>query len=166
MSAIASQITSLSITIVYSTVYSRRRSKETSKLRVTGHCGGNSPVTGEFLAKRAINTLSPRQNGCHFADDIFKSIFVSENLWILLKNSPKFVPKVRINTIPALVQIMAWRRSGAKPLSETMVTNSLTHICVTRPQWVNAENVSIWWRHYAISGYRCHLTQLCLFRAI
>ena len=32
-----------------------RRSKKTSKLRVTGLCVGNSPVTGEFLAQRASN---------------------------------------------------------------------------------------------------------------
>ena len=32
-----------------------RRSKETSKLRVTGLCEGNSPVTGEFPAQRASN---------------------------------------------------------------------------------------------------------------
>ena len=50
MSAIASQITSL--TIVYSTVYSVRRSKKISKLRVTGLCVGNSPVTGEFPAQK------------------------------------------------------------------------------------------------------------------
>ena len=31
---------------------------------------------------------------------------------------------------------MAWRRLGDKPLSEPMMVNSLTHICVTRPQWV------------------------------
>ena len=36
-----------------------------------------------------------------------------------------------------LVQIMAWRRSGDKPLSEPMMVSLLTHICVTRPQWVN-----------------------------
>ena len=34
----------------------RRRSKKTSKLRVTGLCAGNSPVTGEFPAQRASNT--------------------------------------------------------------------------------------------------------------
>ena len=33
----------------------RRRSKKTSKLRVTGLCAGNSPVTGEFHAQRASN---------------------------------------------------------------------------------------------------------------
>ena len=32
---------------------------------------------------------------------------------------------------------MAWRRSGDKPLSEPMMVSLLTHICVTRPQWVN-----------------------------
>ena len=31
----------------------RRRSKKTPKLRVTGLCAGNSPVTGEFPAQRA-----------------------------------------------------------------------------------------------------------------
>ena len=49
MGAIASQITSL--TIVYSIVFFRRRSKKTSKLRVTGLCEGNSPGTGEFPHK-------------------------------------------------------------------------------------------------------------------
>ena len=51
MGAMTSQITSL--TIVDSTVYSGR-SKKTSKLRVTGLCAGNSPVTGEFPAQRPV----------------------------------------------------------------------------------------------------------------
>ena len=85
-----------------------------------------------------INSLRPRQNGRHFADDTFRRIFFNENLWTLLRNSLKIVPKVRINNIPALVQIMAWRRPGDKPLSEPMMVRLLTHICVTRPQWVKA----------------------------
>ena len=52
--------------------------------------------------------------------------------------SLKFVPKGSINNIPALVQIMAWCRSGDKPWSEPMMVSLLTHICVTRPQWVKA----------------------------
>ena len=44
-------------------------------------------------------------------------------------------------TIPALVQIMAWRRPGDKPLSEPMMVSLLTHICVTRPQWVKYQVV-------------------------
>ena len=70
------------------------------------------------------------------ADDIFKCIFFSENVWILLKISLSFVLNGPINNIPALVQIMAWRRPGDKPLSEPMVVGLLTHICVTRSQWV------------------------------
>ena len=33
-----------------------------------------------------------------------------------------FVPKVSIDKIAALVQIMAWRRTGDKPLSESMMS--------------------------------------------
>ena len=46
----------------------------------------------------------------------------------------KCVPKAPINNIPALVQIMAWRRPGDKPLYEPMMVRLLRHICVTRPQ--------------------------------
>ena len=82
----------------------------------------------------AVNTLRPRQHGRHFADDTFKRIFLNENVIISIKMSLKFVPDGPINNIPALVQIMAWRRLGDKPLSEPMMVLLLTHICVTRPQ--------------------------------
>ena len=59
------------------------------------------------------NTLRPRRNWRHFADDILKWIFLNENVWIPIKISLKFVPQCPINNIPALVQIMAWRRPGA-----------------------------------------------------
>ena len=74
----------------------------------------------KWHAIAAVNTLRPRQNGRHVSYDIFKWIFLNENVWISLKIWPKFVPKVWINNIPALVQIMAWRRPGDKPLSEPM----------------------------------------------
>ena len=48
-----------------------------------------------------------------------------------MKISLKFVPKGPINYILASVRIMAWRRPGDKPLSETMMVRLLTHICVT-----------------------------------
>ena len=53
MGTVASQITSL--TSVYSTVYSGEYKKKTSKVRVTGLCEGNLPVTGEFPAQGASN---------------------------------------------------------------------------------------------------------------
>ena len=87
--------------------------------------------------KYMFNTLRPRQNGRHFADVTFNRIFENENVRLSIKFSLKFVPKGPINSIPALVQIMAWCRPGGKPLSEPMMENLLTHICVARPQWVN-----------------------------
>ena len=56
------------------------------------------------------------------ADDNFKCIFLNENYRILIQISLNFVPKGPINNIPALVQIIAWRRTGDKPLPELMVT--------------------------------------------
>ena len=75
----------------------------------------------DLCCGNVINTLRPRQNGRLFADDTFKPIFVNENGRILIEISLKFVPKGPINNIPALVQIMAWRRPGDKPLSEPMM---------------------------------------------
>ena len=93
-----------------------------------------------------VNKLRPRDNGRHFTDDIFKCIFMNENLWIPVKISLKFVPKGPINNIPALVQTMACRQPGRKPLSETMMVRLPTHICVTRPQWVN--NLLVCWIYF------------------
>ena len=91
----------------------------------------------------SVNTLRPRQSGRIFADDIFKCIFLNENIWISIDISLKFIPNGQINNFPALVQIMAWRLPGDKPLSESMITNLLTHICVPRPQWAKRTNRSI-----------------------
>ena len=78
----------------------------------------------------AIDTLRLRQNGRRFPDDIFKCIFLNENVWITIRISLKFVSRGPSNNIPALVQIVAWHRSGDKPLSEPMMVILLTHICV------------------------------------
>ena len=70
---------------------------------------------------RWVNSLRPRQNGHHFADDNLKHIFLNENVRISIKISLNFVSTYPINNIPALVQIMAWRRPGNKLLSEPMM---------------------------------------------
>ena len=93
-----------------------------------------------------INTLRPRQNGCHFADDIFNRIFLNETVWFPIKISLKFVPNCLIDNIPALVQIISWRRPGDKPLSEPMLVSLLMHICVAQPQWVKIWT-TIYWNH-------------------
>ena len=97
-----------------------------------------------YAVMHFFNTLRPRQNGRHFPDAIFKWIFLNENVWISIKKkSLKFVSRGPISNIPALVQIMAWHRPGDKPLSEPMMVKLLTHICVTRPQWVNDDGFKV-----------------------
>ena len=95
-----------------------------------------------------FKSLRPRQNRRYCADDIFKCNLLNENVWIPIKISLKFNPKGPINNIPALVQIMAWRRTGDKPLSEPMILSSTTHICVTRPQWVKKKEALFLRRMY------------------
>ena len=99
-------------------------------------CSGSPPHRRQ-VTLWTVNSLRPRQNSRLFTDDTFKRIFLNENIRISTKSSLKFVARGLINNIPALVLIMAWRRPGDKPLSETMLVRSLTHICITWPQWVN-----------------------------
>ena len=91
-----------------------------ANLALNGHLGKGNDNTVK------LNTLRPRQHGRHFADGTFKRIFLNKNVEISIKISLKFVPKGRINNISALVQVMAWRRPGDKPLSEPMVVRLLT----------------------------------------
>ena len=55
------------------------------------------------------------------ADDIFLHL-LNEKVRISIKISLKFVPKGPIDNESALVQVMAWRRTRDKPLTEPMLT--------------------------------------------
>ena len=70
----------------------------------------------------SLNSSLPGQNGRYFTDDIFKRIFINENIRISIRISLKFVPKGLIDLKAALVQVMAWQRTGNKPLPEPMLT--------------------------------------------
>ena len=93
----------------------------------------------DFIILNVFNTLRPKQKWrpiyYHFQTHFFewKKIY-------LIQISLKFVPKVPINNMPALVQIMAWCQPGDNPPSEPIMVSSLMHIYVTRPQWVNPES--------------------------
>ena len=62
------------------------------------------------------------------ANDIFKCIFLNENIKFFIQISLKFVPQDPIDNKPALVQVMAWRRTGDTPIT-----------------WTDA-----WWLHWRI----------------
>ena len=46
-----------------------------------------------FRRPKRFNTLRPTQKYRHFTDDIFKCIFLNENVWISINISLKFAPK-------------------------------------------------------------------------
>ena len=137
-------------------------------IRTSNRLGGFYNLIGKFTINlfiyfiyviNAINTLRPGQDGRNYPDDIFKCIFLNESVWISIKISLKFVPKGPINNILSLVQIIAWRRSGDKLLSEPMMFSLRTHICATRPQWVKDTNrihhPTYIWRIICVHVYIC-----------
>ena len=78
----------------------------------------------EGLKKQAVlfdDIIEAQTNGHCFAADIFRCIFMNENIWLSINISLKFVPKVQINNVPALVWIMACHQTGDKPLSEPIL---------------------------------------------
>ena len=56
------------------------------------------------------------------ADGIFKCIYLNEDARISIQISLKFVLKSPIYNKSALVLVMAWLRTGDKPLPEAMLT--------------------------------------------
>ena len=58
----------------------------------------------------------------NLADGNFKCIFLNENDRIPVLISLKFVPKNPIDNKLAVIQVMAWRRTGDTPLPELMLT--------------------------------------------
>ena len=95
---------------------------------LTHICGTRGEISQHIEAETKWPTFHIRHFQMHFLEwKYINSINISL----------KFVPGGQINNITALVQIMAWRRVGDKPLSEPMMVSLLMHICVTRPQLVN-----------------------------
>ena len=76
---------------------------------------GNSRDNKEWYHLNVIHPhhnylVQTRQHGCHFTDDIFKCIYLNENIWFSIVTILKVVPKGPINNIPVLIEIMARRR--------------------------------------------------------
>ena len=95
------------------------------------------PITYQTsMCFQFFNTLRLRQDGRYFCRRHLQMHFLNENVGFSLKISLMFVPEVRIHNILALVRIMACCLVATKPLSKPMMVSLLTHICITRPQWV------------------------------
>ena len=84
-----------------------------------------------------------RRNCYSYVYTHFMLVFIQQLTHWGIRISLKFIPKGLISNILALVQIMVCRRPGDKPLPEPTII-LLTHICVTRPQWVWSFNQTKW----------------------
>ena len=86
--------------------------------------------------------MRQRQNGRHFADNIFNCIFLNENVWFSTQISLNLVPEGPICNKSALVQVMAslaWNQAAHKSLSKpllTQIAEANSGHMVTRSQWV------------------------------
>ena len=76
-----------------------------------------------LIAKEAfINTQGRDKMAANLAGDTFKWNFANENVIISINILLNFVPKGSIHNKSSLVHAIAWRRTGAKPLLEQMIT--------------------------------------------
>ena len=66
--------------------------------------------------------LTPEQNGCHTALDIYKYIFLKDKFCTLIQISPKFVIKCTIENVSNSSLVMAWYLTGDKPVPDPMLT--------------------------------------------
>ena len=92
----------------------RYRSKKTSKLRVTGLCEGNSPVTGEFPAQRASNT----ENIFHLVTSSWTCLFKGLPMLVTKK-----IPTLRSTRPPA----SSFRASNVENISMPWLLHDAIH---------------------------------------
>ena len=128
-------------------------------------------VATRHLWTNAVNSSPLRQDGRHFADDIFKYIFMNGKLCILIWIPQNFVPNGPIDNKAALVQVMAWRETATAHYIYQCWPTSLHG---TRVRWVNmilpvsviskipVESSGLFWYHTflvkpPISDPGCHI---------
>ena len=63
-----------------------------------------------------LTRWGPKQNGYHFAEDIFKGIFLNEYVCILIQISMKFDSKGLIDSNSSLADLLALCNTDGKPL--------------------------------------------------
>ena len=78
-----------------------------------------------------LNTFKTRQNGRHFPDDIVKCKSSNENIYFD-KYFTAVCSRGPMNDIPALVQIMAWRRPGDNQLSEAITDTGINDLAIAK----------------------------------
>ena len=183
MSLMASQITSL--TVVYSTVYSdagQRKDQSSASLafvwgihrdrwipRTKGQLRG---VCFHLMTSSCVIThLGRNKVAAIFQTTFINAFFFNENACILIKISLKLVPIGPIENKSALVEAMAWRRTGDKPLSEPMMVQfpyaymrySASMSQLTLYRWLSARLQYLQWVSSLALSHQCYVSYCGLF---
>ena len=149
----------------------RRISKKTSKLRVTGLCAGNSPVTGKFPAQRASNAKNVsiwwrhhvvlwwQQAGCKTLQEVIsifsKNIPSIASFPLTLEHQSHFCrhdviwTSWRLESLFDIVlisseELSAWTKKKTPKLCFTDMT--VGNPPLTRSQWFGKKSMS--WRYH------------------
>ena len=92
---------------------------------------------GSLESQTMILTHLPWAKWLLFRRRHFQMHFYEWKLLYFDLNFTEVLPEGPIDNKPALVQVMAWHRTGSKPSPEPISQSSLGHICGTRGRWVN-----------------------------
>ena len=85
-------------------------------------------------------TMRPRQNCRNLILQMtYQNLLYCRKIVLFIQILLKIVSKGPIYNKPTLVQMMAWRWVGNKPLSDQWWPGLLMHKCITRPKWVNVK---------------------------
>ena len=139
----------------------RRRSKKTSKLRVTGLCVGNSTVTGEFPAQRASNAEIVSiwwrhhvHRRCKCSMHIYPAkIWYGINLYWIRSHYSDVIMSAMASQITgvSVVCLFSHRSKKASKVRVTVCEGNSPVIGEFPEQGASyAENISMWWRHHVI----------------
>ena len=84
----------------------------------------------------------------------YQNLLYCKKIFFFIQISLKIVSKGPIYNKPTLVQIMAWRWVGNKPLSDQWWPGLMMHQCITRPKWL--------WVNVKCSVADCYLNAITL----
>ena len=80
------------------------------------------------------NTWTPRQNGCHFTEDISKNIFVNANVWVSIKIDLQ--QRVQITITKHWFRHWLGAGEATSQYPDQWCHSLMTHMCVTWPECV------------------------------
>ena len=87
-------------------------------------------------AQLLINTSMPKQDGRHFADKIFKCIFLNGSCCILSTSHWNMFAMAQLTMIQNWSRFLLGAKQATSHYLKQWELNLLTHICVSRPQQI------------------------------